>query len=109
MPTIGLEVSTRCESCGNVVAVNAFVPVVACSSCERPVQIDETPCMLLLEEPLRRGHALALHMEHSAPITTEDGSFYRVYRRDDVVCGGCGAALPPDRLRLMATRGAGFC
>jgi len=109
MPTVGIEVSTRCKSCGNVVAVNALAPAVACSSCERPMPVDATRWMLLLEEPLRRGPGLPLHTELTAPFTTEDGTFHRVYRREDAACRGCGAALPADRLRAMAPRGAGFC
>jgi hypothetical protein len=109
MPSIGIEVSTRCKSCGNVVAVNAFAPGVACSSCTRALAVDATRWMLLLEEPLRVGPGLPLHTEHNAPFATEDGTFYRVYRREDVACRGCGAQLAEDRLRQMAARGGGFC
>lgn len=109
MPALGLEISTRCKSCGNVVAVNAFVPVVVCGACDRRLSLDDTRWHLLLDDPAREGPAMPSMTERSGPLTTEDGLFQRVYRRQDVSCTGCGSPLPSDRLRAMAPRGSGFC
>jgi Zn finger protein HypA/HybF involved in hydrogenase expression len=106
---LGIEVSTRCKSCGHVVAVNAFVAALACPTCDRRMTMDATRWHLLLEEPLRQGPTMALHTEQAAPFQTEDGTFHRVYRRADPSCARCQAALAPERLAAMATRGAGFC
>lgn len=109
MTTLGIEVSTKCKSCGHLVAVNALVPVLACPTCDRRLQMDAARWHLLLEEPLRAGAQMELHTEQSSPFQTEDGVFHRVVRRQDVACTGCGAALPPERLAAMAARGTGFC
>jgi hypothetical protein len=107
MTCLDLEVSLDCAGCGSNVPVNAFVSDITCWSCERHSPLDGTVWRLLLEEPLRDASSLAPGVQKNATLRTDIGTFRRVLRSADPICGDCKTAIPADHARNAVKQNGG--
>jgi len=109
MVTLGFEIATQCRACGNLVAINSLVPVVACPTCLRTAELPQNRWMMLIGEPVRDVARIAPNTQQSTPFNTEEGTFHRSYRKADATCGRCQAPLTPEAIASSWSRGSGTC
>ncbi|MBI5535364.1 MAG: hypothetical protein HY898_21730 [Deltaproteobacteria bacterium] len=109
MVTLGFEIATQCRACGNLIAINSLVPVVACPTCLRPHELRQDRWLMLIGDPVRDVASYAPNTQQSTPFNTEDGTYQRSFRKADAACARCQAPLSPQVVSGAWSRGSGAC
>jgi hypothetical protein len=105
-----LEITVKCEACGDPLPVNALAAEILCTSCHQPRKLDPDAWKAILEDAFKSAPQMDPGSSQQVNLmASAAGAVDLMYGQQAPHCQACKTDVPEEDLEGLATRGFGFC